>query len=58
MSNSRFDWNKFDADFDRNFKRTQRLAIGAVIFNALLVLAVLGGIGFVAYKVLVHFGII
>lgn len=57
--NPRTNFNRdFDRDFDKAFTRTRRLAVGVVIFNAVLILSVLGGVAFVAYKVLVHFGIL
>lgn len=58
MRDSRFTDDDFDRQIDRDIKRTQRLAIAVVIFWAAIILAVLGAVGFVAYKVLAHFGIL
>ena len=48
----------FNNDFDKQFNRMQKFAIGWFIFVALLALAVLGSIGFVVFKVLAYFGIL
>lgn len=48
---------RFD-DFDKEFNRMQKFAYGWFIFVALLTVALLGGIGFVVFKVLAHFGIL
>jgi nitrate reductase NapE component len=45
--------NSFD-----NFDHRQKFAYGWFIFVALLAVAILGGIGFVVFKVLAHFGIL
>jgi len=50
--------------FDQEFKnvgkearRIERLAFGWFIFVLLLTLAIVGGLGYVIFRVLVHFGI-
>ena len=48
---------KFDREFEKDRQRALTFAIAGFIFNVLLTLAVLGGIGFVVFKVLSHFGI-
>lgn len=48
---------RFD-EFDKEFNRMQKFAYGWFIFVALLTVALLGGIGFVVFKVLAHFGIL
>ena len=44
----------FDKRFDRDFRVAQRLFVGGFIFTCIVITAIL----FVAYKVLVHFGIL
>jgi hypothetical protein len=52
------DFDCFDKEFDRDLARVQRMVIFGFVVSTLLSLAVLGGLTFVAYKVLVHFGIL
>lgn len=52
------DSDNFDKEFDKTFKRASAFAVGWFIFVALLSLAILGGLGFVAFKVLAYFGIL
>ncbi len=42
-------------DFDKSFKKMQRLVFGAFIAWGIIVLLSLAGVAFIAYKVLVHF---
>ena len=49
--------NKSFDDFDKDFARAQKFAYAWFIFVALLSLALLSGLVFVVYKVLVFFGI-
>lgn len=44
--------------FDKDFERMQKFAYVAFAFNLLIALAILSGIIFVVYKVLIHFGIL
>jgi hypothetical protein len=44
-------------EFERDFERAQKWAIAVIVLNALAFIAILGGIAFVVYKVLSHFGI-
>ena len=45
-------------DFDKRFDSQFRFFKGMMIVTTIISLAVLSGIGFVAYKILVHFGVI
>lgn len=49
-------------EFDKQFNRAARGVAGVgcamMIFNALVIIAVLGGIGWAIYKILQHFGIV
>src|SRR5450830_1983417 len=51
-------FDDFDRQFDRDFRATRRLAVGTFIFTYIVVFAILAAVGVVAYKVLVHFGIL
>ena len=51
-------FNKDLDDFDKNFNRMQKFAIGWFIFVGLLAIAILGSIGFVVYELLSFFGIL
>lgn len=48
----------FDKEFNKQTKRAGCLVVFAFMFNAIVSLGVLGGIGYVAYLVLKHFGIV
>ena len=52
------DFDKFNEQFDKDFNRARKLAVGWFILVALLALTVLAGFGFVIFKVLTHFGIL
>lgn len=45
-------------NFNRQFEKTSKMAIGGAIISAAIGLGVLGFIGWVIIKVMVHFGII
>ncbi|WP_169908370.1 hypothetical protein [Metabacillus halosaccharovorans] len=45
-------------NFDTEFKQTTKMFWVIFIFNALLSLAVIGGIGYVIFESLKHFGIL
>ena len=45
-------------DFDRQFDRQMSFIRGMMAFGALVSLGIIGGIGFVVWKVLVHFGVV
>jgi len=47
-------FNDFDKQFDRDFRLARRFAVGCFVFVCIVIVA----IGFVAYKVLSHFGIL
>ncbi|MBM0064769.1 hypothetical protein [Alkalicoccobacillus gibsonii] len=51
------DFDKFEKDFDKTFKRTTGVVVGVIIFNCLLGIGVLGGLGFAGYKILQYFGV-
>jgi hypothetical protein len=46
------------SQFDREFNRTSRLVDIWLIFVGLITLLILGGFGFIIFKVLMHFGIL
>jgi hypothetical protein len=48
---------RFD-DFDKDFQRMNRFIYVWFVLVALVMLAILGGIGFVVFKVLAYFGIL
>lgn len=41
--------------FDKQFKRTGSLIGAVIVFNILVTLAVLGGVGWAGYKLVTHF---
>jgi len=45
-------------NFDKKFNRIWTFAWIWIIFCMVLALALLGGLGFVVYKLLVHFGVL
>ena len=45
-------------DFDKKVNRVQNLAIGWFVFVALMALGSLAGVGYVIYRILLHFGIL
>lgn len=45
-------------DFDSHFKRTENMATRIMLVTLAVWVAVVGGIGFVAFKILRHFGIL
>jgi len=45
-------------DFDRETKRMEKRFGIVALFSILVNLAILSGIGFIVYKVLMHFGIL
>lgn len=52
------DWNKdFDKRFDKQFDKAQKFAKVWFAFVALLALALLSGVVFVIYRLMLHLGI-
>lgn len=47
-----------DFYFDEDFKKWERLAIAMYIFWAIAVCGSLGGVAFVVYKLMSHFGVL
>ena len=45
-------------DFDKQFDKLQKFAIGWTLFVALIAIAILGGIAFVVYKLLSFWGVL
>jgi hypothetical protein len=45
-------------DFDKEFKRMNKFINAWFIFVAVIMLAMLGGVGFVVFKLLEYFGIL
>lgn len=50
--------DKFDKQFNRAARGVVGVGCAMAVFNALVAIAILGGIGWAAYKILQHFGII
>lgn len=50
--------SRLNNDFDSEFKKFQRLAVAAYAFWVVFACATLGGIAFVVYKLMVHFGVL
>jgi len=48
----------FDKQFDKQFARTQKLVGCGFVFNAVFALLILGGVGWLVYVLLAHFGVI
>lgn len=46
------------ADFERNFKRTSRMVWVVFVINMVIAMVFLGGLGWLVYVLLKHFGII
>ena len=44
-------------DFDKQFNRMQKFAVGWTVFVALIAIAILSGIAFVAFKLLTFWGV-
>jgi hypothetical protein len=42
-------------DFDKNFARIQKGALGFAIFSAVMSILVIGGLGWAIYKLVTHF---
>jgi hypothetical protein len=49
--------NDFDKQFDKQVTRIGTLAVFGFIFSSIVTLSVLGFIGWVVVKLLIHFGI-
>ena len=47
----------FDEDFDKEFKTMTKLLYAVWVIVMVLAIAIMVGIGFVIYKLLIHFGI-
>lgn len=45
-------------DFDKQFNRQMSFIRGMMVVGVLMSIAIIGGIGFMVWKVLVHFGIV
>lgn len=52
------DWDKFDDEFDKQFDKAKKFAIGWFIFVAFLAIALLSGLVFVIYRLMLYFGIL
>lgn len=52
------DFDKFDKEFDKHFKRSTKLIGFLFVVQAVIALIVLSGIGYIAYLILKHFGIL
>ena len=50
--------DSFGKNFDRNFNRLFKLAFIGIVTMWVVGLAIVGALGYVAYKVLVHFSIL
>lgn len=50
--------NKFDEDFDKNFKKFGKMASVIFFINMLIIVVVFGFVGWVIYKLMEHFGVL
>lgn len=52
------EFDEFEKQIEKQAKRFGIVTVGAIIFNMILSLGFLGGIGWLVYVLLKHFGIV